>query len=333
MVFNKLLNFNGGIVVDSSIKSYIDEYLPIIDEHLSDLDVPIYDRYLRASHLFVEHFVVSTSNGSKEDFLASKAFYECIIPLVKNWYDESYESLAKNPKSFILQGLITIREQPTLLKFPSSISIVEEEGKSAWLKFVDHLDNSENIQEMIQGRSISLDKLDKTHKENVEKQISVLISRLRSISINLNVLTIDEITWKMARSIVGHFEKATIDIVSYDSERFATACWEIHLAIEKVFKVYLKQKTGSFKQIHCLKELYKSAVKETEFVGVDRELVNSLPKNAISLRYAQSMINMMDAVDFYNKGLLIVHAVSDKLDREHNLANSAFLINKPVWVE
>jgi hypothetical protein len=53
------------------IKSYIDEYLPIIDEHLSDLDVPIYDRYLRASHLFVEHFVVSTSIGSKEDFLVS----------------------------------------------------------------------------------------------------------------------------------------------------------------------------------------------------------------------------------------------------------------------
>ncbi|WP_273048324.1 HEPN domain-containing protein [Pseudoalteromonas sp.] len=322
-------------MVDSDIKNYIDDHLPIIDEHLSDLDVPIYDRYLRASHLFVEYFVVSTSVGSKKDFLASKGFYECIIPLVKNWYDESYESLAENPKSFILQGLITIREQPTLLKFPSSISIVEEEGKSAWLKFVDHLDSTENIQEMIQGRSISLDKLDKPHKENVEKQISILVSRLRSISINLNVLTIDEITWKMARSIVGHFEKATMDIVSYDSERVATACWEIHLAIEKVFKVYLKQKTGRFKQIHSLNDLYKSAVKETgiEFAGVDRELVNSLPKNAISLRYAESTIAMMDAIDFYNKGLLIVNAVSDELDREYNIANSVFLINKPTWVK
>jgi len=322
-------------VVDSSIKSYLDEHLPIIDEHLSDLDVPIYDRYLRASYLFVEDFVVSTSIGSKEDFLASKRFYECIIPLVKNWYDESYESLATNPKSFILQGLITIREQPILLKFPSSISIVEEEGKSAWLKFVDHLDSTENIQEMIQGRSISLDKLDKPHKANVEKQISILVSKLRSLSINLNVLTIDEITWKMARSIVGHFEKATIDIVSYDSERAATACWEIHLAIEKVFKVYLKQKVGSFQQIHSLKDLYKCAVKETgiEFVGVNRELVNSLPKDVISLRYAESTITMMDAVDFYNKGLLIVHAVSDKLDRDHNIANSSFLINKPIWVK
>jgi len=322
-------------VVDSSIENYIDEYLLIIDEHLSELGVPIYDRFLRASHLFVKYFVVTTSVGSKEDFLASKGFSECIIPLVKNWYDKYYELLAENPKSFILQGLITIREQPTLLNFPSSISIVEEEGKSAWLKFVDHLDNSENIQEMIQGRNILLNKLEEPHKANVENQISIVISRLRSISLNLNVLKIDEKTRKMAKSIVGHFEKATIDIVSYDSERVATACWEIHLAIEKVFKVYLMQKTGNFKLIHVLKDLYKLAVKETdiEFVGVDRELVNSLPKNAISLRYAESTITTMDAVDFYNKGLLIVHAVSDNLDREHDFANSSILFNKPAWAK
>jgi HEPN domain-containing protein len=177
--------------------------------------------------------------------------------------------------------------------------------------------------------------LNKSHKENVEQQISILISRLRSISMNLNVLKIDEIAFKTARSIVGHFEKATIDIVSYDSERVVTACWEIHMAIENVFKVYLKQKTGKFERIHSLKTLYESVVNETgiEFVGVDRELVNYLAQNVILLRYAESTVTMMDSVDFYNKRLLIVHAVSNKLVREHDFTNSSFLFNKPAWVK
>jgi hypothetical protein len=322
-------------VVDSNIKDYVDQHLPMIDEHLSELGVPIYERCMPAARLFVEYFVVNTSSDSKKEFLASKEFCDHIIPPVKNWYDEFYDSLAKNPKNFMLQGLITIRDQPTLLKFPSTISIVEEEGKSAWLKFLDHLDCNENTQEMIQGRSILLDKLNEPHKGNVENQISIVISRLRSISLNINGLTIDGKIAGMARSIVGHFEKAAMDIVSYDEERIATACWEIHLAIEKVFKVYLKQKTGGFDQIHNLNKLFKSAVKENEapFSDVDFSLINSLPSNAIALRYAESKVAMADAVNFYNKGLLIVRSVSDKLDREYNFANAKILMNKPTWTK
>lgn len=144
---------------DISLKDYIHKCMPDIDDTLADSEVPIYDRAISASYLFVDFFVVNTSYGSKEDFLTSKEFRECIIPVINDWYYETYDLLAKSPKKFVLRGGITIRNQPSLIEFPTTTSTIEEEGKSSWVNFLDHLDPSENIQEMIQGRSIILAQL------------------------------------------------------------------------------------------------------------------------------------------------------------------------------
>ncbi|KKC98859.1 HEPN domain-containing protein [Photobacterium halotolerans] len=321
--------------MESNLKDYLDDILPVIDDGLEETGVPIYERFFIASMEFVRHFVTDTSFDSKDEFIKSDGFLLGVVPLVNDWYYKKYGLLAKSPKTFMLKGLITIMNQPFCIKFPNTISIVETEDETAWMKFVDHLDSTEDPQEMIQGRDIFLSELLEPHKTDAFTQINNTVSKLRKISINLNTLSIDKQTNSMASSILGHFDKATGDIVSYDVSRVATACWEIHLAIEKTMKVFLKQETGNFPKTHSLKILFEniSQCAGTKLDTVNAELIESLPKDAVNLRYAENHISMRDTIEFYIKGLTIVEAISDKLDRDIRLDNASILIKMAPWAK
>jgi hypothetical protein len=68
------------------LKEAIDEHMPFIDEHLQKLNVPIFDRFMRAAYFFVDFAIIDSNYESKEELLKSAAFIEGIIPLVNDWY-------------------------------------------------------------------------------------------------------------------------------------------------------------------------------------------------------------------------------------------------------
>ena len=326
----------GNIMHTDNTKDYIYNVMSDIDEHLEQLSVPIYDRYLQASHIFVDAFVLDSSFSSKKDIVKSNEFHEYIIPIFHNWYHETYDTLAKNPKDFNLKGLIVIRNQPFIITFPSTISIVEEEGETSWMKYPDHLDNSENIQNMFVERVIDLDKLSGSQQTKVRKKIEDVVSKIRSIAINFTGLSLDDKTERMARTVIPEFEKAAVDIASYNTEQGLTACWHIQQAIEKTFKIFLKQQQDSFEETHILRDLYNSAmdVNPVGFDGIDSKLIDSCLKNTIDSRYAEELFPLSKSIDFYNKALKIVLAVSEKFERQGlQLKNASFLLKMAPWAK
>jgi hypothetical protein len=313
-----------------SLKDIINEHLPLIDKLLTDQNIPIFDRSMRAALIFIDVAVVDSNFKNKEE-LKSKAFFEGILPLVDEWYWNKYGQLIRNPIENIYSGIIDSYAQPVLIKIPAITSRIEVEGESAWLTFPDCLQPTESLQEMI-GAVIDLAKLDNQEKINFEKEASHIISLTRSINLNImSASRLDEEIRSMSIGIWSHFEKAVSDILSFQNERASIGCWELHLAIEKTFKVLLKQKSGNKEFGHDLVSLSNKA--ETYFPGIDKSLINELPrdKEAINLRYAEIVKTSYDAVIIYKKALKLVDLLTSNLDRDYRFNNASFLVKMVPW--
>ncbi|WP_158133619.1 hypothetical protein [Vibrio navarrensis] len=316
------------------LNQYLREALIVIDEVLDVRNIPIYDRFLIASRMFVSEFVEDTSYSSKEEFIKSDAYLECIVPVVHDWYFERYGELAKRPHESDFSAVITIRNQPVLIKFSSTISIVEKQGETAWIKFLDHLDKSENIQAMLQGRNIRLDSLARNQKYKVEQRIEEVVTCIRTISINLTGLKVDSKTVNLARTVLDELERASLDITSYDKNRIANSCWHTHLAIEKTMKVFLKQSIGQFEETHDLKLLFSKILEHSDSknLNIDPSVIDSFPTNVVALRYGEESISVEKALLFYNKALPIIRDLSSVLVRKFGIRNASILIKKPTWI-
>tara|TARA_R110001583_G_scaffold188527_3_gene350683 strand:- start:190 stop:1152 length:963 start_codon:yes stop_codon:yes gene_type:complete len=315
------------------LKEAIDEHMPFIDEHLQKLNVPIFDRLMRAAHLFVDLAITDSSYESKEELLKSTAFIEGIIPLFNDWYWGKYGELAKNPTNRIYLGIITPYGHPVLVKIPATTSRVEMPNETAWLTFPDCLSENESIEDMAQTK-IDLDKLPAEEMDRLSTEFREVVSMTRKI--NLNVGTVggtDKEAANMADGIWGHIEKSIVDILSFQDPQASIGCWELHLAIEKALKVYLKQICGSWVFGHDLKKL--SANINSHDVSLDFSVIQSLPsdKDAIKLRYAELVKNVSEAVDYYKKALRLIESVTNKYERKYSINNASLLLKMAPWAK
>lgn len=314
-----------------TLKNVIADHLPLIDNLLNDQKIPVFDRFMKAAFIFVEVAIVNSSFETKEELIKSKAFSECILPLINEWYWTKYGLLAKKTTNSIYSGIVSSYAQPLLIRIPSILKRVKILGESCWLTFPDCLHESESLQEMIRP-SINFDQMDDVKKTLLKEEATEIISLTRSINLNIMAAdNLDEEIRSMSIGIWSHFEKAISDILSFQNERASIGCWELHLAIEKTFKVFLKQKSGKKEYGHCLTTLNKKAKKYSP--DIELSLLEGLPtkEDAIKLRYAELIRTPYDAVEYYKSALKMVNTLASKLDRALSLNNGSILVNMAPW--
>ncbi|MGF1693934.1 hypothetical protein [Photobacterium kagoshimensis] len=315
------------------LKDAISEHMPFIDELLQKMNVPIFNRYMRASYIFVDVAVIDSSFETKDELLKSKAFFEHIIPPINDWYWDKYGELAKNPTSRVFSGIVTPYGQPISVKIPATISSVEVPNETARLIFPDCLQENESMNSMLQI-PVKWDKLTEEEKNDLSSEFHDVVSMTRSINLNIMSITgLDEETLNMARGIWSHFEKSILDILSFQNHQASIGCWELHLAIEKTLKVYLKQVSGNRPYGHDLNEISKKV--KTYDPDLDLSIIPLLPsdKSAIKLRYSELVTNIGEAVEYYKRALVLVSQVTNKLSRKYCLNNASVLLKKAPWAK
>lgn len=317
-------------VRDSILEKYdlvdaINFHIPAIDKMLEEENVPVFDRVFKASLLFVELVVIDSSFKSKKDLLKSEAYSECILPPINDWYWEKYGRLMEKPIISSYSGLVSLYSQPILIKIPSTLSKVEKEGESAWLIFPDHLYDSENIYSMFEP-DIDIENSD------VSEEAVRVISSTRSINLAIPAAArLSEEARRMSVGIWGHFEKAISDILTFKNEVASIGCWELHLAIEKSFKVLLNQKTGDKHTGHNLTNLGEKLLKFLP--EIDLSPIDDLPsdKEAINLRYSEKVRTVNDAVKFYQCALSLVYTITSELEKSLEVNNASILVKMAPW--
>lgn len=265
--------------------------------------------------------------------MKSKAFFEGLIPLVNDWYWDKYGELAKGPTDKNYSGIITPYGHPVLVRIPATTSKVEVPYETAWLTFPDHLSKAESIVDMAQTK-IDLERLSLDEMDKLSKEFSEVVSLTRKINLNINsAYGLDKDAANMAQGIWGHIEKSITDILSFKSSQASIGCWELHLAIEKTLKVYLKQALGVRMTGHDLNKLSSEINKHD--ASLDFSVIQSLPsdKDAIKMRYAELVKNVNAAVDYYKKALRLIEVVTSKYEKKYTYNNASLLLKVAPWAK
>ncbi|MEP2777267.1 MAG: hypothetical protein ABJQ29_14520 [Luteolibacter sp.] len=308
------------------------EHLPGIDKILESEKLPIHQRIFGAAYLFVE-LAVDAPEPTKREMIGSPMFRETIVPIVSDWYWMEYGSLCRNQCEKELSGILSEHAQPLLIRFPQTLSRVETEGETAWLTFPDTLREEESIGEMT-GDLLDVARMPSAVAKAVQSEAAMVVGHSRSINLNLmSKGSLDNETFSLAQTIWPHFEKAIRDLLALSQEGAAAACWDLHLAVEKSYKVLIRSKAGNPPHSHNLISLHQASIDCGAMIDV--ALMKRLPdeKSAIQFRYAEKLITPAEAICHYKTALTLVNQITSELPHTVRLNNTSLLIKVAPWAK
>ena len=317
-------------VINEEFKERLGSYLEEIDKAYSNEHKSINTRPLSAVLLLIENEVIQFRGPDEVDYLQSEEF-TALMGMAQDWYFLRYGDLAKSSDRFQLKGIALFRKNPMRISFPQTTSVVEEERKSSWMVYSTHVEEHEDIVGYFSS-ALDFDSLSEKDYEELFQSIDRVVFLTRSIAISTlsDTTKLDSSSAMMLKTVIRHIEKGIDDVLELGVES-AVACWEFHLAIEKSFKVYIKQKFGEGTHGHDLNKLNEIASKHNK--KIDLGVLKKLPsdKDAIKLRYVEMQLPIRELISIYLLTLEIVNEITKDLDRKIRLYNARILFNKPDW--
>lgn len=305
-------------------------WLELFDERMSFDNTPIHERPLKSARWLVQEGIATITNGSKENFLDEEWFC-VVVAAINEWYADRYGSTSCHVRKDKLSGIVLFRRMPTKIEMPVTTARVEVEGETAWITFPDKLQDDEDVLALFQSAP-NLNSLQPDERELLLGNIRDVVHWSRSVNLNLQSASgpCVEAT-AMAASVWPHFEKAISDILTLKSASATVGCWELHLCVEKAFKIFIYQ-NNTKKTGHCLDSLFEEAKKFG--LVLTPTLLSSMPhwKTAIQYRYGEKTISINQTIDIYRVALQVVFEITQKLKKEITINNASILLKKPRWV-
>jgi hypothetical protein len=304
----------------------------IIDAELSADQVALKQRPLRAAITFVKDWVLEVSGDDKRDF-AGKPWFAIIYYHVERWYRDHYGPAFERDTSGIARGVVLIRDVPVELRVPLTKSKVETPGETAWLYFPVDVGAEENpLTWLIDAPT--LEKLDHDERENVRKDATAVACSLRSIRQYLmGVDPSDDTVNGLLDGVLVEVEAAAGHILHNDTSSIGSALWALQMAVERTLKAFLQHKTGAFRTIHNLFELFDDAAPHG--LTADRNLLKLLPRDreTIDIRYGLGEArNLWKAIEAYRAALSVISGIAPSFKRKFNIAGGGLLLARPPWL-
>ena len=161
-----------------------------------------------------------------------------------------------------------------------------------------------------------------------EADVRELARLVRTASLDLMTATYPDATAKeLSGQCLLCIETAARRLTNYrQCGNATTAMWEVHQAIEKVLKLYIRQHGTRPPFIHEVREL----VKHAQLVGslhVDNALLAKMPKQgaAIALRAGERLAGaLLELMDVYRSGLRLLVQITSVLNDVFRCTMSRF---------
>lgn len=306
-------------------------WLELFDSSFAQDNIPLHARPTQSAMWFVRDGIEKLPFGdSKEDFF-DKEWFAALVIAVREWYQDRYGAATFEPVRDTLSGVVLMHGTPVKIEAPFTVSKVEVEGETSWLIFPDAIHESESLKSFFPTRP-NLDALTTDDRAELEKRVASTVRSARSINLGLQAAAdLSDEAERMAAGIWGHIEKAVADILTLKPAVAAVGCWELHLAVEKAFKVFLRQ-NGSGMTGHNLNNLCAASAKFG--LEVTQSVLAKLPNEhrAVNLRYGETDIEISEAVENYDAALQLVYEITGKLRRIYSINYAKLLLKKPRWV-
>ena len=329
-------NEEGADVISVGLQHVVEassHWLELFDKVFGQEGVPFQQRPLKAAMWLVNDGILEISGGSKEKYWSQPWFTEIVISITM-WYKDRYGAAAFASEMEYLGGVILLRGTPVRLDIRRIVNKVQIEGETAWMIYPDAIHESESTLTFFASKP-KLDSLSTADQAILVAKVATIVSRTRRI--NLALQSADNLTPEGQRLRDGvwvHVEQAVNNIAGLNSAVASIGAWELHLAVEKAFKVFLLQHgSPDLKALgHDMAKLNTAA--QARGLNVDPSALNKLPhwKKASSSRYSQDEMELAEVVAIYDVALQLMAEITGELSRAVVLNNAGFLLKKPDWV-
>ena len=308
-------------------------WLELFDDEFALVNMPFYRRPLHAAMRLVQVGIKDVSGQSKDDYLLKPWFTE-IVKQVIGWYEERYGAEALKPEQSRFSGLVLLRRTPIRLTMRETVKKVEVENETSWMIYADAIHESETVLSFFSSKP-NLDALPGPDRTKLEADVARVVSQSRRINLALN--SADDLApdgQRLRDGVWLHVENGVANIASLKPSLASVGAWELHLAVEKAFKVFLHQHGNTDMKAlgHDLSKM-SGAAKEFGLV-VNPKALAKMPhwKAASDSRYAQKAVDIDDVVAIYDIALQLMFEITAKMKRIVVLNNGGILLRKPDWV-
>lgn len=319
--------------MDNDLKSHLFEQLPLIDGTLIQRSIELWKRPHDAAMMFVNVCIVEIEGATKENYLEQE-WFAVIYRLVGEWYVNKYGEAVLSHQQPSSDGFVIIWGHPFRLSIPYIRSKVDPPGETAWMIFPRTIQPDEDVAKFIVD-SPNLEHLPTEDRTALKADISQIAVQMRGIHLDLMTAEImDSQVKQMARSIESHIAKFVRDICTLEESDRANALWELHLAVEKCFKVFIYQQTGQGMNSHSLEDLCDKA-EQHGLSPLDRSFLNALPDKDRVLKYRYNEISPPDLEEvagIYSNALVVMAHCAEALKRHFGLNEARILLRKPLFI-
>lgn len=311
------------------VASTFRDALPQFDEALSQANIPLSERNMKALELIMEHMV--KVNDFKE-FLVSED-YARFVALVDDWYRERYGAAINDGKR-TFPSLVVVYGTAFPLHVPLTFSKPGDEEGTVWVGSPASVQDEEDpLSWIVNGPNV--DKMTSPERDKLARQASNTASSIRSI--NFNLKTIQSDTKKMHRdlasAVTANLRAAAPELCSQEQGLLRNAGWELSQATEKALKLYIRRNGGSPKNTHVLSDLADDAG-QCGTIKLDRRALALIPSGnqAVNLRYGGNY-TIEEGLKAYRSSLEIIEKLAFAIQTKgkYNVREARFLLKKPPW--
>ncbi len=314
-----------------TLSDVLNEQLPLIDRLMAACELePLY-RPLAAAMFFVEKCITRINGDTKDDYL-NKPWFAEIYQEVQRWYVRRYGArLAETPRA-IATGLVQFLGTFFKIEIPLVTGEQAEDPMKKWIVFPDSVLPNENPIEWLTAPP-NLAALNLGDRTELEQKVRWVVSSTRALTRDFSSAILAEPDYKhLASDVPVHLSAGATHVL----ERGGTwrlAVWEWHLAVEKSFKVFLRQRNAETPNTHDLNDLCRRA-EDSGLPGLDRELLNIMPssQDAVGYRYGKGKsLTQAKLAEIYRSALIFSGTCGAHLDRNLKIRRLRVLIQVLPW--
>ena len=214
----------------------------------------------RAAMFIVEHCILEIEGESKDGYL-TKPWFGALLAAVIDWYSKVYGEAMSSHSPQCHTAVIAIRQTPTALEIPLTLTTPIAEDNTFWLTFAASLLPDENPLDWL-VRPPKLTELSEAQLEQVNSSAAVTVELVRRISNGfLTVGNQSQRALQHAALVLPYLKSAAQSILQPDRRGFSTAIWEANFAAENAIKCHLQQtRTPKIPNVHDVRQLDLLAV-------------------------------------------------------------------------
>ena len=311
------------------VAEMLHEALPQIDQALSQANIPISFRKLKAFDI-VRDTMLEVSN--ERAFLISVA-HGRILVIIEDWYRGRYGE-AVDDREDDFESMLLIYGTPFSMRVPKRFRITSGEPNTIWFGFPASVQVEEDPLGWIQNKS-AVHGLSGSRLESVRESALHTANIIRSIGFDTQALVSDakRTISELSASVKADLESSARNLCAQNEAGLRSAMWDASQATEKAIKVLVWRKGQTPPHTHDLSRLASLA----ESLGaekIDRVKLAQIPsgRDATDIRYGGE-ITVSDASVTYAATLSIIKQVvfEARPDTQYNLREARFKLKKPPW--